>query len=87
MNSHPTAAPDWYPDTPVYPAIQRFLGVDAPPNKVQEVKNESYTNLQVLQRNEAMRLFAPNPNAPDKKLVYDIVLERPHVESINTSYR
>ncbi|XP_035785979.1 85/88 kDa calcium-independent phospholipase A2-like isoform X3 [Anopheles albimanus] len=67
-------------------AIQRFLGVDAPPNKVQEVKNESYTNLQVLQRNEAMRLFAPNPNAPDKKLVYDIVLERPHVESINTSY-
>ncbi|XP_049295992.1 85/88 kDa calcium-independent phospholipase A2 isoform X3 [Anopheles funestus] len=66
--------------------IQRLLGGDAPPNKVQEVKNESYINLQVLQRNESMRLFAPNPNAPDKKLVYEIILERPHSETINTSY-
>ncbi|XP_052862024.1 85/88 kDa calcium-independent phospholipase A2 [Anopheles cruzii] len=66
--------------------IQRLLGGDAPPNKVQEVKNESYANLQVLQRNESMRLFAPNPNAPDKKPVYEIVLERPHSETINTSY-
>ncbi|XP_052894507.1 85/88 kDa calcium-independent phospholipase A2 isoform X1 [Anopheles moucheti] len=66
--------------------IQRLLGGDVPPNKVQEVKNESYINLQVLQRNESMRLFAPNPNAPDKKLVYEIILERPHSETINTSY-
>uniref|UniRef100_A0A182QI25 phospholipase A2 n=1 Tax=Anopheles farauti TaxID=69004 RepID=A0A182QI25_9DIPT len=66
--------------------IQRLLGGDVPPNKVQEVKNESYINLQVLQRNESMRLFAPNPNAPDKKPVYEIILERPHSETINTSY-
>lgn len=66
--------------------IQRLLGGDAPPNKVQEVKNESYINLQVLQRNESMRLFAPNPNAADKKMVYEIILERPHSETINTSY-
>ncbi|XP_035912464.1 85/88 kDa calcium-independent phospholipase A2 isoform X3 [Anopheles stephensi] len=66
--------------------IQRLLGGDVPPNKVQEVKNESYINLQVLHRNESMRLFAPNPNAPDKKVVYEIILERPHSETINTSY-
>ncbi|XP_058124263.1 85/88 kDa calcium-independent phospholipase A2 isoform X1 [Anopheles ziemanni] len=67
-------------------ALQRFLGGDAPPNKVQEVKNESYVNLPVLQRNETMRLFAPNPNAADKKPVYEIILERPHSETLNTSY-
>ncbi|XP_041774229.1 85/88 kDa calcium-independent phospholipase A2 isoform X4 [Anopheles merus] len=67
-------------------AIQRLLGGDVPPNKVQEVKNESYINLPVLQRNESMRLFAPNPNSADKKLVYEIILERPHSETINTSY-
>uniref|UniRef100_A0A182JLQ4 phospholipase A2 n=2 Tax=Anopheles atroparvus TaxID=41427 RepID=A0A182JLQ4_ANOAO len=67
-------------------ALQRFLGGDAPPNKVQEVKNEAYVNLPVLQRNDSMRLFAPNPNAADKKPVYEIILERPHAETLNTSY-
>uniref|UniRef100_A0A1S4KHT0 Uncharacterized protein n=3 Tax=Culex pipiens complex TaxID=518105 RepID=A0A1S4KHT0_CULQU len=67
--------------------LQRLLGGDAPPNKVQEVKNELYINLQVLHRDDAMRLYAPgNGSSGDKKSVYEIVLERPHSETINTSY-
>ncbi|XP_039429871.1 85/88 kDa calcium-independent phospholipase A2 isoform X5 [Culex pipiens pallens] len=67
--------------------LQRLLGGDAPPNKVQEVKNEMYINLQVLHRDDAMRLYAPgNGSGGDKKSVYEIVLERPHSETINTSY-
>lgn len=66
--------------------LQRLLGGDAPPNKVLEVKNEAYINLQVLHRNDAMRLYAPNFSSNDKKSTYEIVLERPHSETINTSY-
>lgn len=72
----------------IFPVLQRLLGGDAPPNKVQEVKNEMYINLQVLHRDDAMRLYAPgNGSSGDKKSVYEIVLERPHSETINTSYR
>ncbi|XP_058459229.1 85/88 kDa calcium-independent phospholipase A2 isoform X2 [Malaya genurostris] len=67
-------------------ALQRFLGGDAPPNKVLEVKNDGYINLHVLHRDDAMRLYAPSNGTNDKKLVYEIVLERPHSETINTSY-
>ncbi|XP_055625339.1 85/88 kDa calcium-independent phospholipase A2 isoform X2 [Toxorhynchites rutilus septentrionalis] len=67
-------------------ALQRLLGGDAPPNKVLEVKNENYINLQVLHRDDSMRLYAPNITGSDKKMVYEIVLERPHSETINTSY-
>ncbi|XP_058827123.1 85/88 kDa calcium-independent phospholipase A2 isoform X2 [Topomyia yanbarensis] len=67
-------------------ALQRLLGGDAPPNKVLEVKNDAYINLHVLHRDDAMRLYAPNNGTNEKKMVYEIVLERPHSETINTSY-
>lgn len=66
--------------------LQRLLGGDAPPNKVLETKNEAYINLQVLHRDDAMRLYAPSNGSSDKKAIYEIVLERPHSETINTSY-
>lgn len=64
-----------------------MLGGDTPPNKVLEVKNENYINLQVLHRDDAMRLYAPSNGGNDKKPMYEIVLERPHSETVNTSYR
>ncbi|XP_055531513.1 85/88 kDa calcium-independent phospholipase A2 isoform X2 [Wyeomyia smithii] len=68
-------------------ALQRFLGGETPPNKVMEVKNDSYINLHVMQRDDAMRLYAPSGGSTDKKQpVYEIVLERPHSETVNTSY-
>ncbi|XP_062542615.1 85/88 kDa calcium-independent phospholipase A2 isoform X5 [Armigeres subalbatus] len=66
--------------------LQRLLGGDVPPNKVLEVKNENYINLQVLHRDDAMRLYAPSNGGNEKKPMYEIVLERPHSETVNTSY-
>ncbi|XP_055605449.1 85/88 kDa calcium-independent phospholipase A2 isoform X2 [Uranotaenia lowii] len=66
---------------------QRLLGVDTPPNKVLEVKNDQYVKLPVLLRDDAMRLYGPVQNGSgDKKQVWEIVLERPHSETINSSY-
>ena len=68
-------------------ALKSFLGGEAPPNKVLEVKNDCYAELQVLHRDDAMRLYQPNySNSKDRNLYFEIVIERPHSESVNTSY-
>ncbi|XP_053684981.1 85/88 kDa calcium-independent phospholipase A2 isoform X2 [Sabethes cyaneus] len=70
----------------MFNALQRFLGGETPANKVMEVKNDNYINLHVMHRDDAMRLYAPSTGTTDKKPVYEIVLERPHSETVNTSY-
>ncbi|XP_059614992.1 85/88 kDa calcium-independent phospholipase A2 isoform X2 [Phlebotomus argentipes] len=66
--------------------LQRLLGGDAPPNKVQEIKSDSLQILQVLHRDDSMVLYAPPPGQAEKKAVYEIVLNRPFHEGMNTSF-
>lgn len=65
--------------------LQRLLGVDAPANKVQEVKTETLESLQILHRDDCMVMYAPA--FADKKPIYEIIVHRPYSESMNTSYR
>jgi calcium-independent phospholipase A2 len=67
--------------------LQRLLGGDAPPNKVQELKSDTISNAQVLHRDDSMVLYAPTITAADKKTVYEIVIHRPLTETGNTSFR
>lgn len=73
--------------------MQRLLKSDVPPNKVQEVKIDAYGNLQVLGRDDGMVFYGPLINAQsptsanDKKVLYEIVVHRPHSEGFNTSFR
>uniref|UniRef100_A0A6B2E6X8 phospholipase A2 n=1 Tax=Phlebotomus kandelakii TaxID=1109342 RepID=A0A6B2E6X8_9DIPT len=66
--------------------LQRLLGGDAPPNKVQEIKSDTLQCLQVLHRDDSMMLYAPPAGHGDKKAVYEIVLNRPYHEGMNTSF-
>ena len=66
--------------------LQKLLGVDAPANKVQEVKNDSYEHLKILHRNDGMVMYDPPTSSNDKKSVFEIVLHRPYSE-LNVSYR
>ncbi|GAB0089957.1 85/88 kDa calcium-independent phospholipase A2 [Sergentomyia squamirostris] len=66
--------------------LQRFLGGDAPPNKVSEIKTDTLQSLQVLQRDDSMVLYAPPPGEKDKKVLYEIVLNRSMNEGMNTSF-
>lgn len=71
--------------------LQRFVGgfLDSPPNKVQEIKLEAYGSLSILQRDDSMILYAPNPNSvnTDKKQFYEITVHRPYSETMNTCFR
>lgn len=71
-----------------YAVFQRLLGVDAPANKVQEVKPDNYEKSEIIQRDDGLVMYAPSslygPN--DKKTVYEIVIHRPYSE-LNVSYR
>ncbi|XP_055689252.1 85/88 kDa calcium-independent phospholipase A2 isoform X2 [Lutzomyia longipalpis] len=66
--------------------LQRLLGGDTPPNKVQEIKTDALQNLQVLHRDDSMVLYAPLPGQIDKKTTYEIVLNRPYSEGTSTSF-
>lgn len=67
--------------------LQRLLGGDAPPNKVQEIRSEVLGSLPVLQRDEGLVLYGPAIGAVDRKPVYEIVLNRPYSENLNSAFR
>ncbi|XP_055842006.1 85/88 kDa calcium-independent phospholipase A2 isoform X1 [Episyrphus balteatus] len=66
--------------------FQRLLGGDSPPNKVIEIKGDSLGTLQVIHRDESMVLFAPPLQQPDKKAIWEIVLQRPCTDPNTTSF-
>lgn len=65
--------------------LQRLLGGDATPAKVVEIKTDSLGNLPILHRDGAMVLYGPPPGSSDKK--YEIVLNRPVSDNLNTCFR
>lgn len=68
--------------------LQRLLGSDVGPNKVQEIKTDSLGSLPVVQRDEGMVLYGPPLTVvPDRKLQYEIVLNRPCSDNLSTAYR
>lgn len=66
--------------------FQRLLGVDAPANKVQEVKPDHYEKNEIIQRDDGLVLYAPLSGPNDKKPIFEIVIHRPYSE-LNVSYR
>lgn len=70
----------------MFNVLQKLLGGDVPPNKVQEIKNDSLGSLKIVQRDDAMVLFAPPFNQTDKKIGYEIVLQRLYSDSNTTSF-
>lgn len=67
--------------------LQRLLGGETPPNKVQEVKTDALESLQILHRDDGMVMYAPPSGSSEKKTVYEIVIHRPYSDNTNTSYR
>lgn len=67
--------------------LQRLLGGEAPPNKVQEVKTDALESLQILHRDEGMVMYSPPAGQNEKKPVYEIVIHRPYSDNTNTSFR
>lgn len=67
--------------------FQRLLGADVGPNKVQEIKTDSLGSLPVLCRDEGMVLYGPPLHQMDRKIQYEIVLNRPCADNLNTAYR
>lgn len=67
--------------------LHRLLGTDAGPNKVQEIKTDSLGNLPVVHRDEGMFLYGPPLISLDKKTNFEIVLNRPCSDTLNTAYR
>lgn len=71
-----------------FAVLQRLLGSDVGPNKVQEIKTDSLGSLPVLQRDEGMVLYGPPLTVvPDRKVHYEIVLNRPCSDNLSTAYR
>ncbi|CAO1408014.1 unnamed protein product [Diamesa serratosioi] len=72
----------------MFNVLQRFLGVEVPPNKVTEIKTESLSSYQILHRDDSMVLYAPQLKSDMKnsKSIFEIVLHRPTTESVNLSY-
>ncbi|XP_037045409.1 85/88 kDa calcium-independent phospholipase A2 isoform X2 [Bradysia coprophila] len=66
--------------------LQRLLGGETPPNKVQELKTESLESLQILHRDDGMVMYAPPLGSTEKKTIYEIVIHRPYTDNTNTSY-
>uniref|UniRef100_A0A336LZK7 phospholipase A2 n=1 Tax=Culicoides sonorensis TaxID=179676 RepID=A0A336LZK7_CULSO len=67
----------------MFNAFLEFLGADAPPNKVQEIKTDDYGSRSVHMRDENMILYGPVANSGHKKAFYEIVLHRPYTEQAN----
>lgn len=64
-----------------------MLGVDTPPNKVQEIKTDALQQLQIVHRDDGMMMYAPAPDARDKKAVWEIVIHRPYSDGLHTAFR
>lgn len=65
--------------------LQRLLGGDVVPSKVLEIKHDSLANLPILHRDGAMVMYGPTGGTADKK--YEIVLNRPVSDNLNTCFR
>lgn len=68
--------------------LRSLLGADAGPNKVIEIKTDSLGNLSVLHRDEGMVLYGPAlAQLENRKIQYEIVLNRPCSDNLNTAFR
>lgn len=69
--------------------LRSLLGADAGPNKVIEIKTDSLGNLPVLHRDEGMVLYGPalGTISENRKIQFEIVLNRPCSDNLNTAYR
>ncbi|CAH0547476.1 unnamed protein product [Brassicogethes aeneus] len=67
--------------------LRNFLSVEAPPNKVTEVKSDGFSSRKILYREDALVVYLP-PEIEGKKdkSVYEIVLHRPTTETIHQTY-
>lgn len=72
----------------IHSVLQRLLGGDAPPNKVIEVKADSYGTSNTLLREEGLQLYGPatTPTDTSKKVIYEIVVHKPFPETMNSSF-
>lgn len=58
---------------------------DVPPNVVQEVRPEQYTNRRIHSREDGIVLYGPGESKNQDK--YEIVLHRPCTETLHQAYR
>ncbi|XP_060802658.1 85/88 kDa calcium-independent phospholipase A2 [Amyelois transitella] len=70
-------------------SLFRFLGAEEAPNKVLEVRSDSYISRPIRYREDAMILYAPkipsdNKNPKDK--YYEIILQKPFTETLHQMY-
>lgn len=68
--------------------LRTLLGADAGPNKVIEIKTDTLGNLPALHRDEGMVLYGPALGHFDnRRIQYEIVLNRPCSDNLNLAYR
>lgn len=68
--------------------LRSLLGADVGPNKVIEIKTDTLGNLPVLHRDEGMVLHGPAVGQfENRKIQYEIVLNRPCSDNLNTAFR
>lgn len=68
--------------------MQRLLGADVGPNKVIDIKTDTLGNLSPLLRDEGMVLYGPAiGQIENRRIQYEIVLNRPCADNLNTAYR
>lgn len=68
--------------------IQRLLRADVGPNRVIEIKTDTLGNLPILERDEGMVLYGPAVGQiENRRIQYEIVLNRPCADNLNVAYR
>ncbi|XP_003702751.1 calcium-independent phospholipase A2 VIA [Megachile rotundata] len=63
--------------------LRNYVFSDVPPNIVQEVKPENYSNRHILCREDGIVLYAPGDRNNEK---FEIVLHRPCTETLHQAY-
>lgn len=63
--------------------LRNIVYTDTPPNVVQEVRPEHYSNRHIHSREDGIVLYGPG----DKSEKYEIVLHRPCTETLHQAYR
>lgn len=64
--------------------LRNIVFSDTPPNVVQEVRPEQYSNRHIHSREDGIVLYGPGGKNQDK---YEIVLHRPCTETLHQAYR
>ena len=64
--------------------LRNIVFSDTPPNIVQEVRPEHYTDRHIHAREDGIVLYGPGGKNQDK---YEIVLHRPCTETLHQAYR